>query len=292
MQTDRLFHEFFQLAPQALFELLQITPPCPYRFESPVLKAGERRMDGLLEPADPQYERYFLELQGYPDITIYWRSVQEIGMYHQQRPKLNKQRWRAIILFLNPADDPGPETLGSLYHGDMSWLIVGYIPDLLAKVKNPSPVLHVLKPLVVENEAEIEQQAPQWIGDIRQASDLDQATQERLVELLIQFLVQKFSHYSREEIEKMIRLTPIEETVVGKELIQEGMERGMEKGFHAGMVSVLSELIEQNFSIPAVAATVALGPLSTDALKELSRQIGQMETYQDVEAWIAEHSED
>ena len=58
MKTDTLFHELFQLAPQALFELLQIKPGCAYRFESPVVKASERRLDGLLEPADPGHSRY------------------------------------------------------------------------------------------------------------------------------------------------------------------------------------------------------------------------------------------
>jgi predicted transposase YdaD len=285
MQTDKLFHEFFQLVPQALFELLQITPPCPYRFESPVVKASERRIDGLLEPADPQYERYFLELQGYPDNTVYWRSVQEIGLYHQQRPKLNKHPWRAIILFLNPADDPGPETLGTLYHGDMPWLIVGYIPDLLARVQNPSPVLNVLRPLITEHDEEVRQKAPGWLSDIRHLPDLDQATQERLVGLLVQFIMQKFSQYNRKEIEKMIQLVPLEETVAGQELIQEGME----KGIHAGLALAISQLIEEKFSIPAPVAMESLVLLTTEALKELNPYVWQAQSYRDVEAWIAKH---
>jgi predicted transposase YdaD len=290
MKTDRLFHEFFQLAPQALFELLQITPACPYHFESPVVKASERRIDGLLEPDDPNYERYFLEVQGYPDNAIYWRSLQEIGLYHQQRPKLHKLPWRAVILFLDPADDPGPETLGTLYHGDMPWLIRGYLPDLLAQVQNPSPILHVLQPLLVEHDEEMRQQAPGWIRDIQESPDLDQATQERLVGLLVQFIVQKFSRYSRKEIEDMIRLVPMEDTVAGQELIQEGMEKGMEKGIHAGMTYAISQLIEQKFSIPAPVAVESLVPLSTEALMELNPYIWQAETYRDVENWIAKHA--
>ena len=71
MKTDKLFHEYFQLVPQTLFELFQINPGCTYQFTSPVLKESERRMDGLLEPNTPGHPRYFLELQGYPDDSIY-----------------------------------------------------------------------------------------------------------------------------------------------------------------------------------------------------------------------------
>jgi predicted transposase YdaD len=55
MRTDELFYEYFQVAPQALFELLQVTPPCSYRFESMVVKASKRQLNGLLEPDVPEY---------------------------------------------------------------------------------------------------------------------------------------------------------------------------------------------------------------------------------------------
>jgi len=50
MKTDTLFYELFQAAPQTFFELLQLTPPCPYRFESITVKTSEKRIDGVFEP--------------------------------------------------------------------------------------------------------------------------------------------------------------------------------------------------------------------------------------------------
>ena len=99
MKTDKLFYEYFQLAPYAIFELLQMTPPCAYRFESPVVKASERRLDGLLEPIDPACPHYFIELQGYDDASIYWRVIHEVGAYHEQRAYLNGQPWQEFVLF-------------------------------------------------------------------------------------------------------------------------------------------------------------------------------------------------
>jgi predicted transposase YdaD len=100
MRTDKLFYEHFQIAPQALFELLQITPGYPYRFESPVVKESEQRIDGLLEPTDPGYPYYFLEVQGYLDKGIYWRGVHQVGTFFHQRPKLQGNDWRLVVLFL------------------------------------------------------------------------------------------------------------------------------------------------------------------------------------------------
>lgn len=125
MKTDPLFHQYFQIAPQALFELLQIRPGCAYRFESPVIKASERRLDGLFAPVEPGYPHYFLEVQGYLDKGIYWRAIHEVGGFYYQRPKLFGQDWRIVLLFLDKAFDPGPETLGPLALASHPWLIRG-----------------------------------------------------------------------------------------------------------------------------------------------------------------------
>lgn len=85
MKTDSLFHELLQLAPRILFDLWQIEPDCAYTFSSPVIKASERRLDGVLEPVEPGRRRYFVEIQGYRDNAIYWRAVQQIGLFHEQQ---------------------------------------------------------------------------------------------------------------------------------------------------------------------------------------------------------------
>lgn len=62
MKTDTLFYELFQAAPQTFFELLQITPTCPYRFESITVKASEKRIDGVFAPTMDDQPIYFLEV--------------------------------------------------------------------------------------------------------------------------------------------------------------------------------------------------------------------------------------
>jgi predicted transposase YdaD len=280
MKTDDLFHEFFQLAPQALFELLQITPGCAYRFSSPVVKASERRMDGLLEPVESGHPRYFVEVQGYEDKSIYWRVIHQVSLYYQQRPNLNGSDWRIILLFLDASHDPGPETLGPFYHSDRSWLIKGIVPDLLQQASSPSPILNVLCPLITRDEIELHHRAAGWVKEIRRLSGFDRATQERLLALLAQFIVQKFTLLTRKEIETMLKLTPIEETVAGREWIQEGQ------------ISILAEQIEQKFAIPGSMAAQSLASLSVETLKELSRRILEIETATQLAAWLEAHKSD
>ncbi len=282
MKTDKLFHEYFQLVPQTLFELFQINPGCTYQFTSPVLKESERRMDGLLEPNTPGHPRYFLELQGYPDDSIYWRLVEEIGRFHAPKPELNRTRWHAFLLFLDATYDPGPDTLGDLNHGLMPWLTTGVLSDLLSKVAKPSAALNVLQPLIVSSTTIIETKAAEWISEIQQSPELDQRIQNRLVELLVQFVVQRFSQLSRQEIDNMLQLTPLEQTRAGQELIEMGIEQGIEQG----ELSILARMISQRFNLSPKNVQERLRDFSRNDFEALATYLWQAESYQDIERWL------
>ncbi len=221
MKTDKLFHEYFQLAPHVIFELLQMTPACSYQFESPVVKESERRLDGFLKPDDPTCPYYFIEFQGYYDPLIYWRMVAQIGLYHQQNRELDGKNWLAVALFLDKAHDPGVKTLGPLYPGRKRWLVRGVFSKLLKKVATPSPALNVLRPLA-EDESVLRQEGARWTDEIRQASGVPIATKNQLLDLLVQFIAQRLVNLSRKEIESMLKLVPFEETRAGQEYIAEG----------------------------------------------------------------------
>lgn len=149
-----------------------------------------------------------------------------------------------------------------------------YLPELLAQVERPSPILNVLRPLIAQSEAEVRQQGPNWVQEIRTMPAADQLSQEQLLELLVQFIVQKFRHLERKEIEKMLQLTPIEETQFYKDVV------------HEGHVSLLAEQIEQKFGVPVEESSERLTPLEIKDLKLLARYLVNAEQYVQVEAWI------
>ncbi|MCL4870305.1 MAG: Rpn family recombination-promoting nuclease/putative transposase [Anaerolineae bacterium] len=274
MNTDRLFYEYFQTAPQAFFELLQIEPGCSYRFESLVVKTSEKRLDGVLEPEEPGHPRYFLEIQGYPDPSIYWRSVRQVGTFFEQRPHLIGEEWLIVVLFLDPSYDPGLQTLGSMNRNSQDWLKQFNLVDALTHLPNPTPLINVLRPLIAKDSLEIGAKGPGWVEAIRKIPT-QKATQERLLQLMVQFIGQKFTQLAGKEITKMLKLTPVEETVWGREWLAEGQ------------ISLLSEQIEEKFGIDAQTAVQKMQPLSYDDLRLLGRFLLKAKTYSQIEAWIA-----
>lgn len=235
MQTDQLFQEYFQVAPGAFFELLQIDPPCAYRFTSPVFKTSERRMDGFLAPVEPGNSYYFIEFQGYRDKHIYWRALYPVVRHHEVAADLKQQGWKWVVLFLDDSHDPGVETLGPLAHNAKRWLITGIIPKLLTEAPNASPLLNVLRPLITTDIEVVEREGPQWVTSIQQMPQLDPGQHGILIDLLVKFIMQKFVELPYKELERMLKLTPLEQTRAGQELMELGEIKGLEKGRVEGL---------------------------------------------------------
>lgn len=212
MKSDALFYELFQTAPQIFFELLQITPLCPYRFESLTVKTTEKRIDGILEPEQVGQTIYFIEVQASPDETIYWRTIREVSTYFEQRPDRKDDDWQAIVLWLNIAHDPGFGTLAGLANTPFPKLIAIDLPSLLHQLGQQTLAFNVLCPLIVDSETQVRQNLPTWVQNIRNTPNLRPDTEQRLLSVLIQFVEQKFTNLGYKELSTMLELTPLRET--------------------------------------------------------------------------------
>ena len=280
MKTDPLFYELFQAAPQTFFELVQITPACPYRFESITVKMSEKRIDGVLEPLDANQPYYFLEVQAFPDDVIYWRATREVATFFEQRPHLKDTKWQAIVLWLNIADDPGFGPLRLLARKPKPNLLSLDLIELLKKLPETSLVLNVLRPLLAEDEREVREHVVQWAENIRQATDADANLEERLIDVLSQMIEQKFKTLSYEELSQMLRLTPFREIASVQQVLKEDR------------IELLLNQIEVKFNIsPEQAETIAsnLAQLDMNVLKALIRQLLRLETFEQLEFWIDDH---
>ncbi|MCB0083034.1 MAG: DUF2887 domain-containing protein, partial [Caldilineaceae bacterium] len=211
-ETDALFYELFQAAPQTFFELLQIIPACAYRFESLTVKTAEKRIDGVLEPVEAGRTIYFLEVQAFPDETIYWRTMRETATYFEQRPAQKDNEWQAIVLWLNGEDDPGFGTLKLLARRPKPRLIAVDLLALLKKLDEHALVLNVLRPLLVAEEQTVRDNVVQWVKNIRQTPNLNQGMEDRLITIMSQLIEQKFRTLTYKELSQMLKLTPLRET--------------------------------------------------------------------------------
>ncbi len=280
MRSDALFYELFQVAPWTFFELLQITPPCPYRFESITVKSAEKRIDGVLEPEQEGATIYFAEVQAYAEKVIYWRTMREVATYFEQRPFLNHTEWQAIVLFLDIADDPGFGSLAPLAAPPSSRLVAVNLLQVLTTLQEHSLVLNVLRPLIARNETEVRKNVTMWADHIRQTPDLTEETRQRLVTVLAQLVMQKFTRLTYKELSRMLRLIPLEETIDGKELIQNDRVR------------ILARQIKSRFfPTPEImeVITADLSHLSLDSLELLFEDIFDIENLTELQTWINNH---
>jgi len=287
MKTDPLFYELFQTAPQIYFELLQIPQPCPYRFESITVKATEKRIDGVLEPTEPDQPIHFVEVQAASDKEIYWRISREVATYFEQRPELRGREWQAVVIWLGkPEPKEGEEAdadLGTVLLYDRKnkqRLYSVDIIDLLGKLPENSLALNVLKPLIVDNEQEVRQNISTWVEQIHQA-DLSPEVEQRLLMVMTQFIEEKFKILSYKELCEMLNLTPFRETTSYKEALQEDLQQDR--------IGLLIKQINRKYHFARstlVKLDARLRQLTLKDLEDLFMEIVDMVSLREINAWV------
>ena len=244
MKTDELFYELFRFSPESLLELVQLDVSGPYRFESITVKSTEKRFDGYFKNVGDIGPDIFLEIQGYGDDNIYWRLFREICSFHE--PRKDHRPFVAVVLFIDERLDPGNPPL---FPAPPNHLIRRNLVDCLKEIRDNATPLVVLKPLTLEDKADLPEAVSQWKAGI-DAMALPEDRKKTLTELLEYAILQRFKTFTLEEIRKMIELTPLEETVAGKQLIQKGVDEGMEKGMEKGQIIGQIRLIQRLLKRP------------------------------------------
>lgn len=169
-------------------------------------------------------------------VTQHACNYSGIDFYRQER----RHPWRRS--WLNSYDetyDPGVETLGPLAHDAKRWLIAGVTPALLTDVPNASPLLNVLRPLLAVDVAEVEREGPQWVQSIQQMPQLNPGQHSILIDLLVKFIMQRFVDLPYKELERMLKLTPLEQTRADRELMELGEIKGRVDTLHNAIRIVL-----------------------------------------------------
>jgi predicted transposase/invertase (TIGR01784 family) len=230
MKTDSLFYELFKAHPASLFELAGIEPDGEYVFESITVKSTEKRMDGFFRRTDGGGYNIFLEVQGYDDEAIYWRFLREISVYYELTEK--RLPFAAVILFINEKYDPKDCPVSFLYPNRFVKL---YLPDCLKAIGDKASPLTVFKPLILEKKKLLPESVPKWKTEI-ESLQLSESTNKLLIDLLENAILSRFPKLTLEEIQTMIRLTPLEKTVAGQELIQMGIDEGVLRGLEKGRI--------------------------------------------------------
>ncbi|NJL58766.1 MAG: DUF2887 domain-containing protein [Desulfobacteraceae bacterium] len=239
MKTDSMFYELFKLHPASLFELAGLEAQGEYVFGSITVKSTEKRMDGFFRRKDGEGPNGFLEVQGYDDRMIYWRQLREISSEYEQTK--SRKPFVAIILFLDKKYDPKNCPVSFLPPNRMIRL---YLPDCLKAIGDKASPLTVFKPIVLKKKKLLPEAVPKWKAEI-DSLNLSESMNKVLIDLLENAILSRFPKLTLEEIKKMIRLTPLDKTVAGRELIQMGMNEGILKGLEKGRIEGHTEGFEK-----------------------------------------------
>jgi len=287
MKSDPLFYELFQVRPQIFFELANITPACPYRFESITVKSTEKRIDGVLEPSVSGQPIYFVEVQAKPDPQMYWRTVRETSLYFEQRPDLEDTDWYAYVIWLNKINDKGFKKTSIYDEQKVQRILSVHLIDILKKLPHHSLALNVLRPLLVDSEEEVRQNIVNWAEQIHQTPDLSPEAEQRLLMVMTQFIEEKFKTLNYEELTKMLNLTPFEQTTTFVETYQ----RKLQEDLQNYSMDLLIQMVEAKFkfsqkTLNRLVARLRL--LTLDDLKAMFREIIVMKRLKDINAWIDE----
>jgi len=223
MKTDTLFYELFRIEPRSLFDLVQLNIKGEYVFESITVKHSEKRFDGFLKRTDGTGPNIFLEVQGYDDPKIYWRLFREICTWYEQTE--TEVPFVAIVIFIDKKYKPEKCPL-SCVRPDK--IICITLEESLEKLHDKAGVLTVLKPFGLSDKKELSESAARWTAEI-QSLKIPDYQREKLIELLEYVIIQCFPKLTLKEIQTMIRLTPLEKTVAGQELIQIGIKEGIKE---------------------------------------------------------------
>ncbi len=277
MKSDALFYQLFQTAPQIFFELINEIPACPYHFKSVTFKTAEKRLDGLLEPTVAGQTIYFVEVQAQKDEGIYWRILHEVVLYFEQNPAQQGRPWLGAVIWFNESRDPGFGLVPTITTEDKKQRIISVkLPKVLENLPDSSLALNVLRPFIVDKEAEVRQNFVTWVENIKH-NDLGQVAELRLIEVLAQLIEQKFKTLSYKELAKMLNLVPLRELPSGQELLQDYS------------IDMLIKLIKRKFHFAEKTLNQVMARLRQLTLKDLEQlfeAIFDFKNLKQLNAWI------
>ena len=273
MTFDRHLFELFARWPDAAYLLCGDVPPAGLRFSAPVFKAVERRLDGLLEPADPAAPRRIVDVQFQRRADVYPRAGSYLAMLHQldvERPV------EAVILFarrdLDPRTPPWTAIIRAVY-----------LDEMVARLRREDPrhpLAAAFAPVFDDDEGRLAREARTWYEAIHDSA-LAAPVQEACLTIFLSWLAERFIHLSPKDFAMLLDLPPITKTRVGRELMAAGRRKG-----HQVLVLKLT-----NHKFGALKAPVekAIRALETEELEALGVSLLDMKSLKELRGWLDRH---
>jgi predicted transposase/invertase (TIGR01784 family) len=257
MKTDSVINRFFREFPGVFFTLIGENQQKAefYEFISVEVKEQSFRFDGIFKPKTDEDRLYFFEVQFKKEADFYLRFFGEVAVYLRQNQPENP--WQATVLFPAPEFDPGvhPHYREFFESGRIKRV---YLTGLPKEAFTRFP-LNLLK-IIIDSNQEALATAETIIRQLPQQVQ-DEKTQEAIVELLINLLLNKLPQMSREEILKMFEplLSDVRKSRAYQEIAEEGRQERTRE--------IAKILLRKRMSLKLISEVTGLSPAELRALK-------------------------
>ncbi len=223
MKTDPWFYRLLKAWPAGFFDLLglPVAQAQRYSFESVELKKEGWRIDGVFRPHDNQDPVYFLEIQGYSLPAFYANFFAKVfGFLEVNDPG---QDWRAVAIFLQRAFEPAQRQPYDMLLACPKVTRI-YLDEL--PVQEDPPLAQGVWQLVGASESRAKLLGPKVLA--RATRELtDSVLRRRVIQLLQEFLIERFAALSPQELQAMLNLPDFRDTRFFREAFEEGKKKGI-----------------------------------------------------------------
>ena len=232
METDSFFYRLLKQLPETLFELvgLPVRRARAYRFDSVELKKSLR-----IDAKRPGLPLYFVEVQFQQVSTFYANLFSKVFAYLEENDPA--QEWMAVAIFANRRVEPaerGPyDALLESARVKRIYLDGHKMPA------DPPPGLAILQ-MVTAPLAQVKDLAAKIV-----TRPTGSESDAKVIELLEELLIRRFSQLSREEVRAMFHLEDLRKTRVWQEAHEEGTAKGIERGIERGIEQGIEQGIEK-----------------------------------------------
>jgi predicted transposase/invertase (TIGR01784 family) len=274
MKRDPLFFRLFKELPGCFFQLVGRSQRDARRYalEAIEYKATSVRLDGLFRPLEPGDDpAYLWEAQFYVSEKVYANLLSKIGRFLEHGNA--EQDWVAVVIYPNREfEQKNLHPYRCLLGSDQ---LVRIYLDELPPARPDQFEMGILELIAADPEIALEK-AQKMVPRVR-VSKQPKQFQRALVQLIETVIVHQFPSWSREEIEKMLRVTDVRQTRVfqeGREEgieegIEKGIEKGIERGIERGIESVALRLLKMGRPVKEIVQATDLTPAQ---IRKLSRK--------------------
>ncbi len=274
MTFDKQLYQLLAKWPGAAYVLCGETPPKGLRYSAPVVKAIERRLDGLIEPSDHSKPRRIVEVQFQNLADIYPRTAAAMALLHQTNVK---RQIEAVILFatrkLDPRTKPWSAVIRAVY--------IDEAIEELRKKDPRHPLVAAFEPVFEKRQSRLAAKARTCYNSI-QKSSLPAPAQEACLAIFLSWMTERFKKLSRKEFTMILNLPPISKTRIGRELLAEGRLEGRLEG-HCAMAL---KQAAHKFGHLSSSTIKAIRALKAPELESLGVALLDMKSMKELRAWL------